>query len=436
MRIGRIVYRHSAIVIALLCAYSVSAKDGIEKTKKISESFSVGAHDTFYLDGGEGDVSIETWDQNKVSVDITVTVRTEEEADALEFLENANASVEKVSDGVRANMQLCVSIMSNNSKMKVKFKGGKWIKIQGYSVIVNVKIPKTNNVNLDCSYGKITVANIGGNATAKVYDSKVKFHDVAGSADLDIQYGSMEVGKLSNPKRVKLYEVDFTCGDVKNGSIETSYSTITLGTWQELQLKSYEDEITFVEIGALEGQGQYSKIKGKKVASGDLTLYESKFDVDEVGSLKLQSQYSKYDIEKLGSATFDSSYEDEYNLGECGTFEGKGQYVRYQSRTLSDRFSVDCYECEFDIKLVEKGTKRFELLGSYGNADLTLESGLVYDLDIDVQYPSIHFPEEDFESRVNLDHEKAEAFLKHRDGASNRALFKVHGYEMKVTIGK
>lgn len=436
MRIASTVYKHSLFIAVLLLSAGAWAKSGIEKTKKINESFSVKSDDTFFLEGGEGDVTIETWDQNKVEVDITITVRAEDEAGAIEFLENANATIEKVSGGVKTDMKLCVSIMSNNSRMKVKFKGGKWIKIQDYTITVNVKIPKSNNVNIDCSYGHINVASIDGDATAKIYDSKVKFHDVGGTSMLNVQYGSLEVGALRTPKKVKLYEVDFTGGDLGSGAIETSYSTIQLGNLKNITLKSYEDDIFFKDLEKLEGNASYSKFKGEEAKNVNIRLYECTFDVDEVGDMKLHSQYSKMDIDKLGSIFFDSSYEDEYNLGQCGSFEGKGQYVRYQAASLTDKFAVDCYECKFDIRAVEKSTSKVELLGSYGNMNLTLDPGLVYDLDIDVQYPDISYPKEDFESRVNLDDDKAEAFLKHRNSAAKRALLKFHGYEMKVSVGK
>ena len=421
--------------LAMMLAFTVSVSaNKVEKKKSIHESFNAKPGDVLYLYASEATVAIETWDQNKVDVTVTIKVRADSDEDAQAFLDNANVGIEEKPDGVKINSLICASIQKNNNRMKVKFDDGKWYKLRDFDIGIEVKMPKNNNLDINASYGTVAVTNVGGDVTLDAYDSYVSLGDIGGKASLDSQYGQLKVGNVPNPERVKLYETKFECGNGEDMEINSHYSRVTMGVWDEVKINSYEDVIFGKEIRELTGKATYSKIDFQTITSTDLKLYESDMKVVNAGRIELHSQYGDFCFEDVKDIRATNSYEDKYVLGKVGDMQLKGQYVRAEIEQIDENLESDCYECRFTVTHAASTMRAIKFEGQYSKLEADLDEKMIFDLDLNLQYPTITVPFDDFESRINLNDDDIEAILKSSKSGSQRTQITLHGYDGQYTL--
>lgn len=95
---------------------------------------------------------------------------------------------------------------------------------------------------------------------------------------------------------------------------------------------------------------------------------------------------------------------------------------------------VDCYECHFNINMLENTVSSVTLKGNYIQTSLTVDPTLVYDLDFDTRYADISYPKNDFGSRVQKDKDELKVFLQHKGTSKDRLTIVVRNYDGSFKI--
>lgn len=423
------------LLLALLPILSV-AKDSPEQEKHFTKEFEVDSNTLLKLRGYDHPVTIEHWTEDKILVDVTVNARGDEDQ-IDEFLKAIELEIEKKGNSIHVKTDINVSCLISvvgNKRMKIKGEG--WIKLDDYSVDVHIKMPAINPIDAELSYCDLTIhGDVKGDFRLKNYEANTKLGNVLGEADIDLSYGTIEMGDVPIAEKIHLYEMDFTSGDLGSCTFESSYSKIHMERAAALCLKSYEDKVYFDNAESFTGTFSYSTIEGNNLDILEAKLYECKVNVASTESVKIDSKYTRFIIQSCKALSFVASYENKFDIVTLVVLSAPtSKYDVLNISQLTGALFIEGYETKVYVLDLSSTVDSFILKGNYMNADLSVSSQLYFDLEMDLTYPNMDFPEDEFDSFAKEKDDKLNAFLKSKFSNPKNKKFTFEGYEMNVDV--
>ena len=164
------IYKYTLLVF-LLAPISVLAQ--VERTKEINKSYTVSNDGSLSIDNKYGDVHIETWDQNRVEVEIIVKAIKSSASKAEEYLDKVEIDI---SDDNKNDLSFKTMISGNINNQNQ----------ERLEIDYNVKAPTSFNTNLKNSYGNLYMDNSTGDADIKVAYGNLKADDLTGEVYLKV----------------------------------------------------------------------------------------------------------------------------------------------------------------------------------------------------------------------------------------------------------
>jgi len=187
------------LFIALLLLTTQVLAEGplVEKKKTYNKSYSVSNSDKISLTNQFGEMKINTWDKNEVSVTVTITAEAKTDERAQAILDNISIEDGKSGDGVFFKTKL-----DKNKDNQQWSKGEK----QGFNIDYVVYVPARNPLQAKNEFGPMTIG------------------DYTGEVTLESKFGSLTTGKLNNVKSVVIEFGKGTIGSINNGSLVIKFS--------------------------------------------------------------------------------------------------------------------------------------------------------------------------------------------------------------------
>lgn len=258
-----------------------------EESKTISKQFDVNSDALLSISNKYGNVDIASWNENRVSIEVTITVKGNKESKVLDRLEQIDVEFDASRSHVSAKTLIEKSSIwswgnSNSLSMEINYL---------------VKMPLSNNLNVSNDYGSISL------------------NDLDGSANINCDYGQINIGELRNVNNS--INMDYTNKSsieyLKNGVINADYTTLHVEKGGNIVLNADYSHMSFGTINSLEFDCDYGDLKidsvEKVIGKSDYmnlgieTLVALGSFSSDYGSIKI-SKVSK-DIEKL---TVNTSY--------------------------------------------------------------------------------------------------------------------------------
>ena len=275
------------ILIAVLFAiHGGVAGKTTEFTREIKKDFAVNPGAKLILDNKFGDIRITATDQNKVSVQVLITVDARDLESATKFFEKVNIQFTNTADQVEARTILDEDMRTRGS----------------FSIDYHITMPVSMSLDATNKFGDL----IAG--------------EIAGKARLKVGYGNLEVGKLSNSDNlveVRFGEADFN--SVKGAVVTIKYSDMDIEYAGSLNLNSEFSDVT-VETGVV----MDATFEGGNLEIGTLSVLtcRSKFsDIVIEGldqKLDLTNKYGSFEIESIPSKFSSLSVVNDYGNIELG----------------------------------------------------------------------------------------------------------------------
>ncbi|OQP51858.1 hypothetical protein A4H97_27025 [Niastella yeongjuensis] len=192
-------YRLPLFISLLLLTTQVFAGEPlVEKKKTYNKSYSVSNSDKISLTNQFGEMKINTWDKNEVSVSVTITAEANTDERAQAILDVISIEDGKNADGVFFKTK----INNKNNKDQQWSKGEK----QGFHIDYVVNMPARNPLQAKNEFGPMTIGDYNGEVT------------------LESKFGSLTTGKLNNVKKVSIEFGKGTIGSISNGSLVIKFS--------------------------------------------------------------------------------------------------------------------------------------------------------------------------------------------------------------------
>ena len=303
-------YKLSFLLFFLLVAENMLFANLQESSKKIHKDIVVNPDALVEIDNAFGDLNISSWDENKVIIDVLITVEgrnsksVQEKLDAIDVL--FSLSPEKVIAKTKIEDHWSFKWFSSNAI--------------NYRINYTVKLPKSNSVNLTNDYGTIRLNRLEGQAT------------------ISCDYGKMILGDLNATNN--LLNFDYTSNStidfIKGGIINADYSGFEIEQAGEIELNADYTNASFdlvnflsfkndygklitENIGTLRGKGDYLTLKCGTVTE-QLSL-DNEFGLIQVKQIKPSVKSVEIDAEYTGvqlGIDEDWSFSYEINLDYAG----------------------------------------------------------------------------------------------------------------------
>jgi len=223
----------------------------VSKEAKISARFS-GVKEKLVIDNRYGKLTINTWDKNEVTVDITVTAKAKSADDAQKILEAISITQPKdKSDGIYYKTVIG------------KQKHG--ITSSEMSINYVINMPRRQTAEFTNKFGDIELS------------------DVTGKLTIDLEYGALKTGALSGSDNdIKVSFGSATIAYIEAGSIKSSYSKLSIGKAGTIDVSNQFETTTITSVRDLHIEQKYGDLK-----------------IGTVGQLKGSAQFASLSVDKL-----------------------------------------------------------------------------------------------------------------------------------------
>ena len=202
-----------------------------EKTKRIIKSYVVDKDDKLSVNNQYGKVAVHVWEKNEIKVEVEIKAFEASENSAAQLLESVNIAESR--DG---NL---ISFKTNFEKTSMNF----WSKIKngkeerrGVQVNYVIYMPAKNPLDINNRYGS------------------TELDDFAGPVNISSSYGSFSSGKLDHPaNHVKVSYGSASIENFSNGNLAISYGSLKLTEGDRLNasIKYSSSKISHLSNGGI-----------------------------------------------------------------------------------------------------------------------------------------------------------------------------------------
>jgi len=295
-------YYKALIVFILIPFFAFSNDDTfISKQKNIKKTYIVNSNAGIDIDNKYGNISVSTWDEDKIDLDITIKVTGGNENWVNEKLNSIDVDITALKSMVTA-----ITKIGNSSLIS---KGSS----NSFEINYVIKIPKNGIVKLNNKYGNISALSFESNT------------------DITCKYGKVTLGKLNGvSNRFEIgYSQNSSIDYIKGGNIEARYSGLKINEAGNINLDTNYTDLTILEGKNIKYDCNYGTLKFQKINSFTGSGNYITISVGEIlNSFSFEGNYSKINVdsinEKAKNVNISSGYTNislGYNLNYAFDFD-------------------------------------------------------------------------------------------------------------------
>jgi hypothetical protein len=324
----------------------------ISKQKNIKKTYSVNSNAGIDVDNKYGNISVSTWDEDKIDIDITIKVTGPNENWVNERLNNIDVDITALKTMVTAITKL------GNSSLKSKGSNN------SFEINYVIKIPKNGTIKLMNKYGNITVLSLEG------------------ASDITCKYGKVTVGKLNNVNN--RFQIEYcqnsTIDYIKNGTVEARYSGLKINDSGNLNLDTNYTDLVVADGQNIKYDCNYGTLKFQKISSFSGSGNYLTISIAEISNnVNVDATYSKINIStitsKANNVNINTDYTDislGYDANYTFDFDINTKYGNIKSDNSLD---VSVTESKNSSKRIsgfnkKKGQNKVIINSNYGNVTL------------------------------------------------------------------
>jgi len=300
------------LLILLILPFMVLANNGKNKgkyteEKKYNYEFTVAKNALLDISNKFGDVNITSWDQNKVKLDIKVSVNGDDKEAVLKKLKQISVEVSNTKNLVKAITQI--------ESEKGRWKKGKKL---NFSITYVVKMPKANSLKIDNKYGDIYLDELNGKAIVSCKYGDVLLEGLHASDNIvSMNYSGNSEIKYINGGEIKGNYNTYKIGEAGDIIINTGYTKTSIGKANTIVYDGNYGGLNIEEVNKLNVDANYLGLKLKKLLStlefdGNYGLVRVDEIEKTVEKIDVDSNYSKVLLKYVDGANFNFDLDIKY----------------------------------------------------------------------------------------------------------------------------
>ena len=346
------------MIPALVLANHDKLKGKHTKEKVIKKEYSVDANATLKVDNSYGNIDINTWEGNTISIQVTIKTNGNNEEKVQKKLDNIDVDFSASSSYVSAETKF------NSRKSNSWWKWGNNNKVN-MQIDYLIRLPITNNVDLDNDYGSIDIETLEGKAKISCDYGKITTQELkAEGNELTFDYTNNCYFEFIQSGTINADYSGFTVVKTKNLDISADYSKSVVDVAEDINYNCDYGSIKVSNVNSFKGTGDYLSTRLG-------TVYKN---------VDISADYGSIKIERIASNAHDVTIKSDYagiTIGYDAAYSFNFDIeLGYASLKHEDGF-------EFNKKRIESSEKYYQ--GYHGKAD----SGNMVKIESD--YGSVNF---------------------------------------------
>ena len=321
----------------------------VEKTKTVTESYKVGADTRLEIDSRYGKIHIDTWDQNVIDVEVTVTAKRRSERRAEELLDKVDIDISGGENSSYIRFKTSIDGSINNRSD------------ENFKIDYKVSMPKVNPLMVSHRYGSFYLDDLDADVDLRIKYGNMRVEKVTGDFEVELSYGNGEIDELGSGNM----EINYSRMDVEKAQdldLESKYSNVSIGTARDVDVNNRYGKLELDKVDIIEGESRYGGIQIESLVKGLVmeVQYGSGISVDHV-----DSGFDRIDIES-SHASSDLTFEPGVNA----TVEGKFRYcdLKYDDGDVDFKYiNTGNTSREYRGNIGSGGNSKIKLYSSYGN---------------------------------------------------------------------
>ncbi len=295
------------------------------KEKSINKEFAVDSDALLKIGNDYGNVSITSWSENKVVLEINIKVNGNDEEKVIKKLKNIDVKFESSTQMVSAQ----TIFNKDGGSWWGKFTEGWGNSNTKMEINYTVKVPITNKLDLNNDYGSITLDKIEGNAKIRCDYGQIIIGDLLGDENyINIDYTHNSTIKYIKNGKINADYSDFTLEKAEKIQLNADYSKSSIKTVKELYYNCDYGDLNVQNVNLLKGNGDYLDT-----------------NIGDVGKeLNINSDYGSIDIKNLKSTTNNTLIKTDYTGITIG-YDSESNFdfilkTSYGGIKLDDSFNI------------------------------------------------------------------------------------------------
>ena len=338
MRTLRFKYAVLALMLAplILLGNDGKLKGKYNKEKTINKEFTVDATALLKVSNKYGNVTVSSWDENRVVMEIKIKVSGNNEDKVDKRLQEIDVEFDSRSDMVSAKTILA----------KGKGWGWNWGK-NNMSVQINysIKAPVKNSVHLNNDYGAIILDRIDGHAKISCDYGRLEIGELRGrNNELRFDYTSKSVIDYMNSGSINADYSGFTLNKVGDLTLNADYTNANIGEMANLDYTSDYGSMDVSSVQNVTGNGDYisvdlGTVNGNVDINADYGSVKIAKMAADAGNINISTDYTGI---KIG---YDPGYYFDFEIStEYASVKGKDEFeINISKEKNSDRYYQGFY---------------------------------------------------------------------------------------------
>ncbi|MBP1224630.1 hypothetical protein [Flavobacterium sp. 1355] len=325
----------------------------ISKQKNIKKTYIVNSNAGITIENKYGNISVSTWDEDKIDLDITIKVTGGNENWVNERINSIDIDITALKSMVSA-----ITSIGNSS---LKSRGSS----NSFEINYVIKIPKNGTVKLDNKYGNINILSVDA------------------ATDISCKYGKVTLGKLNgNSNRIEIaYCQNSSIDYIKSGTIVARYSGLKITESGNLNLDTSYSDLVMSEGENIKYDCNYGNFKLQKINTFSGSGNYLTISIAEISnSINVNTNYSKINVsnitDRANNVNINCGYTDVslgYDTNYAFDFDINTRYGNIKNDNSLD---VSVSESKSNTKRIsgfnkKKGQNKLVINSNYGSVTLT-----------------------------------------------------------------
>ncbi len=255
-------FLYSILILCLSSVQSFASDQNQEREKVIVKNYSSSGNDKLCIENVYGQIAINTWDKNEITVEITVKSSAKTETKSQEIIDGISISDTKAGNSIYLKTLTKHNVINSGK--------------QSISIDYKVNMPASTQLNLLNKFGNIILPSLKSAVQATV------------------NYGNLRAGKLTgDDKRLLVTFGSADIDELDNAFLESKYSKLNIDKIGKAEVLNSFGKTVIMEANNLRINQRYGDLDLRKVNVLNAQVEFSNLDIDVIGkSAELNLKYS------------------------------------------------------------------------------------------------------------------------------------------------
>lgn len=286
--------RYNFLLIFLISTLSVVSNNNWKgkhiEEKTVKREYTVNKDALLKVTNSYGNINVATYTGNKIYIEAIIKINGDD-------LDKVKSRL----DDITIDFSATASVVSAKTNIKKKSSGSWWNWGSNNNVSMDItytiKMPITNSVNLDNSYGSIHLDTLEGTATINCDYGKITTKELlAPNNSISFDYTNNTYFEYINGGKINADYSSFTVAKTKSLRLEADYTKSVIEIAEDVTYNCDYGSLTIKEANNIKGQSDYLTIRfGNVYKTIEVDADYGSIKIDELGKyiqrLKINSDY-------------------------------------------------------------------------------------------------------------------------------------------------